>query len=311
MSTVIRNQNPDVLLLYGGPIWITLPLFASAKFKSLCTVAEICEWFPSDIFTYGWFDKEFISELIYRNFVPMFSDAALCISTYIQKKVSKYNRNTVLIPALGSEGYVSVPSINGESGVFRVVYSGKFKKEDAAYLLIEAVGLCVKRGLNMKLEMIGGFDYGDEAYYKSLVKSDPLLTDVVSFTPDVQGDEYWRRIGSASCLVIVRPHSKTNTANFPTRLPEFLLTGKPVITSSVGDIERYLKSGVHAHIIDRINPETLAEALIKIYFDQEYAAKLGRQGRNIARMKFNHVVYGEELAEVMRGIIRGRQRTLD
>jgi glycosyltransferase involved in cell wall biosynthesis len=312
MSNIIASEKLDVLLLYGGSIDITLPLFVSAKLRSLYIVAEICEWFPSNRFEHRWYDKDFISELIYRNIVPMFSDAVLCISTHIQTKVSKYNRNTIIIPALGSRKHVSPLTCAEKDRTFKVVYSGNFKKEDAAYLLIEAIRLCLMRGKKMKLEMIGGWGRGeDEAYCKSLVSTDPLLRDSVSFIdhlPNLPDSEYWRRIESASCLVIVRPHNKANIANFPTRLPEFLWTGKPVVISSAGDIERYLKRGIHAHIIDHVSPQSLAEALSRIYGDCEYAAALGNRGKTIAEAAFNYLIYGKELASFMRYLVDNGQR---
>jgi glycosyltransferase involved in cell wall biosynthesis len=306
MSKLINSHKLDVLLLYGTTIDVVLPLFLSAKLSSLTVVTEVCEWFPPSVFKYGWFDRYFISEFIYRNFLPMFSDGAVCISTHIQSKLARFNRNVIIIPALGSRRDVSAPSSDESGGVFKVVYSGKFKQEDAAYLLIEAVRLCLKGGMDVRLEMIGGFDYEDEHYCKSLVNGDPVLKDRVSFVPQLSGDEYFRRIASASCLVLIRPHNKTNIANFPTRLPEFLWTGKPLIVSSAGDIEKYLKRGVHAHIIDLVNAETLASALGKIFLDREYAASLGEEGRMIAQAAFDYVKHGENLASFMQHLAKGR-----
>jgi glycosyltransferase involved in cell wall biosynthesis len=311
MLKLINSHKLDVLLLYGGTIDVVLPLFLSAKLSSLTVVVEVCEWFPPSIFRYGCFDKYFISEFIYRNFLPMFSDGAICISTHIHKKLSRVNRNMIIIPALGSRRNVSAPSNDKNGEVFKVVYSGKFKQEDSARLLIEAVRLCLKRGMDVRLEMIGGFGYDDEHYCKSLVNSDPFLKDRVSFVPQLSGDEYFTRIASASCLVLVRPHNKTNVANFPTRLPEFLGTGKPLIVSSVGDIERYLRRGVHAHIIDLVNAETLASALSRIFLDREYAANLGEKGRMIAHLAFDYVRHGESLASFMLQLAKGRGVSAD
>jgi glycosyltransferase involved in cell wall biosynthesis len=306
MSKLINSHKLDVLLLYGSTIDVVLPLFLSAKLSSLTIVAEVCEWFPPSTFKHGWFDRYFISEFIYRNFVPMFSDGAISISTHIHKKLSRFNRNVIIIPALGSRRNISAPPNDEKGGVFKVVYSGKFKQEDAAHVLIEAVRLCLKRGMDVSLEMIGGFDRDEEHYCKSLVNCDPLLKGFVSFTPQLLGDEYFRRIAAASCLVLVRPYNKINVANFPTRLPEFLWTGKPLIVSSAGDIERYLKRGVHAHIIDIVNAETLASALSKVFLDREYAANLGKEGRMIAQTAFDYVRHGKNLASFMQHLAKGR-----
>ena len=306
LSEFTKSHKPDVLILYGGSANITLPLFFSAKFNCLTVVAEVCEWAPPSLFKNGWLDRNFILEFIYRNCVPMFSDGAICISTYIHQKICKFNPNTIIIPALGSQRDYLEHCKGKRSEVFKVVYTGKFKYEDAAALLIEAVRVCLNRGMKISLEMIGGFGTDDEAYCKSLVNSDPLLSNFVSFIPQLSGDEYFARIALASCLVIVRPHNKTNVANFPTRLPEFLWTGKPVIVSSAGDIEKYLKRGVHAHIIDLVSPETLAEALSKIYLDGEYAANLGKEGKMIAQAAFDYVSHGRNLASFIRRLVERR-----
>ncbi len=299
----IRDYNASIIIIYGGPSGCTLPIFLSAKCNRLMVLTEVCEWFPFDLMRDNVsVSKYMVSDFIYRNTLPILSNGVICISTFIQKRIRRYNKNTIVVPAL-SPLNIGSPHIRQNSGTFLVVYTGKFKKEDAAHLLIHAVRICKRSGSRIVLEMIGSGN--EEEYCKSIVRSDPELHNIVKFTPQIIGSQYFDRIRSASCLVIVRPRNRTNEANFPTRLPEYLQTGNPVIVSSVGDIERYVCRGVHAHVIDIISPESLAESLLKISSDVEYASNLGMNGKELSA--FSTRRHGKRLLSFVKKLRRKRQ----
>jgi glycosyltransferase involved in cell wall biosynthesis len=60
---------------------------------------------------------------------------------------------------------------------------------------------------------------------------------------------------------------------FPNKLPEFIITGKPVLMSRLKAIRHYFSEEALAYF-EPNNPEDLAEQMIRLYRDQELRARL-------------------------------------
>lgn len=73
---------------------------------------------------------------------------------------------------------------------------------------------------------------------------------------------------------------------FPTSVLEAMLYRKPVIASNVGGIPEMIDDGVDGILIPPKNPEALAEALLKMLSDPDFADMLGENARRKALEKF-------------------------
>jgi glycosyltransferase involved in cell wall biosynthesis len=73
-----------------------------------------------------------------------------------------------------------------------------------------------------------------------------------------------------------------------------LATGKPVIASTVGDVEKYLGPG-DAYLVAPENPDQLKNALVSIVRDPASAKERGINGRRVALKYFDHETYSVPL----------------
>ena len=55
---------------------------------------------------------------------------------------------------------------------------------------------------------------------------------------------------NAKLLALARPDSIQAQGGFPTKLGEYLATGRPVVVTKVGEIPDYLEDGVNAFLSD-------------------------------------------------------------
>jgi glycosyltransferase involved in cell wall biosynthesis len=297
LSDEIKARGGDVIIIYGGPINTTLPVYICGRMLGLKVFAEVCEWFPLipprslSIRRISYW-KYVIPDMIYRITIPLVSDGVICVSSYIQRIYRSLGKKCLVVPSLTPP--VEARQAPRLSSQFRVVYTGIFKPEDCSILIVRAVRRCLLLGhKDIFLEMIG--NGVDLEQCKQLAEVDSALKANVMFTPFLFGSDYFNRIASASCLVLIRPYNKINEANFPTRLPEYLATGNPVIISSVGDIEQYATHGMNAHIIDSVSEETLSQAIITLSRDPKYCEKLGLNGQKLAATTFSVGYNGKKI----------------
>ena len=101
----------------------------------------------------------------------------------------------------------------------------------------------------------------------------------------------------ADSLVFVRPDDITAAAAFPTRLPEYLVTGRPVITAGVGDIPEYLQDEKDAMVATPCTPKNIAEKIEKLMQMPDRGTQIGRNGFQRASEVFNAKSRTQEIYE--------------
>ncbi len=67
---------------------------------------------------------------------------------------------------------------------------------------------------------------------------------------------------------------------------EAMAMGKPVIGTAVGGVVEVIQDGLNGYLVQPDNPPQLAEAILKVLLDKEGAARMGREGREIALQKY-------------------------
>jgi hypothetical protein len=83
--------------------------------------------------------------------------------------------------------------------------------------------------------------------------------------------------------VLVQPGrpGRFNDYRFPSKLPEFLVSGKPVVLPKA-NIGRILRGGVEALLMESGDAIEIAQLVVRLLNDPEQAAKIGAAGREFA-----------------------------
>jgi glycosyltransferase involved in cell wall biosynthesis len=92
----------------------------------------------------------------------------------------------------------------------------------------------------------------------------------------------------ASADVLVQPGTAGSFNDFrlPSKIPEFLASGRPVVVPAT-NIGLRLRDGVDALLLRTGTPEEIASACRRVFSDTELAHTLGRNGRAFAREHFD------------------------
>ena len=90
------------------------------------------------------------------------------------------------------------------------------------------------------------------------------------------------------------PNKDFESGGFPTKLGEYLATGKPVICTKVSEIPKYLNN-TSAILIEPDNHSELVESLNKIIEHPRNYTTIGENGRLTVKKYFNTKTYLNEL----------------
>jgi glycosyltransferase involved in cell wall biosynthesis len=113
------------------------------------------------------------------------------------------------------------------------------------------------------------------------------LDNKVDYLGLVERDYIPAFLESAILLALPRPDSKQAVGGFPTKLGEYLATGRPVCVTKVGEITDYLKDGESAFMAIPGDTASFLNAMIQVLSDPDRAEKVGINGRIVAERNFS------------------------
>ena len=88
-------------------------------------------------------------------------------------------------------------------------------------------------------------------------------------------------------------------ARFPTKIAEYAAAARPVVTSSVGEVKRYLEDGNTALIVEPGDAAAFARKIVQVLADPEAAAAIGARARDMAEDLFDYRVHAAKLHEAL------------
>jgi glycosyltransferase involved in cell wall biosynthesis len=184
-----------------------------------------------------------------------------------------------------------------------IAYCGSFRNnKDGIPLLIQAFKLVTGKFPGIKLYLIGDInDVKEVSEFKQQIRELKLENDVV-FTGRIGRDDMPAYLGNAKILALARPNNKQAEGGFPTKLGEYLATGKPVVVTKVGEITDYLEDGVNAFLAEPDNAKSFAEKLNFALSNSERANQVGANGKKLVYTTFNYKVQAKSLAEFINNI---------
>jgi len=248
--------------------------------------------------------KSFFNKLKYKSSVyflknlSWFADGVIVISTHIEDKIKLYCPKAPIFFLPVTYNTYLFQTKNGVKKADKptVFYSGSFNDKDGLPFLLEALAKVKVTGKSFSFVLSGmGTPAEMELFWSSVKKFN--LADEVDYRGFLSRADYMKVLTEESdILCVTRVNSAFANAGFPFKLGEFLATGKPVIVSKVGDIQKYLSTD-QAYLIEPGQTQSIAEALMNILNDREEANRRGINGKAVALHHFGHDNYATPLVK--------------
>lgn len=149
-----------------------------------------------------------------------------------------------------------------------------------------------------------------------LVGEDNFRTAAEKLAHGLQLDGVYHLIGQQSYkdvprylsladVLVQHPIDQANELRLPAKLPEYLATGKAVVTFDSG-IGRSLEDGVHVRKLYTDQPSEAARIVLELLNQPDQRGALGNAARNLARERFDWTTNGQRLVQIYSEVLRTR-----
>lgn len=225
-------------------------------------------------------------------FFLRFYDHLFPVSGKLKNYFLKVNRNATTIH--GGVNLYDFPPRDAtvKNDIFTIGYTGNFRSYQGLDLLFEAAKIIKDRhAFNFKLRLIIN---GDQDKIKQRLIEMNLLSDTDLFT-NLPHQQAGQLIASSDVLIVPRPSIPVTELAFPSKLPEFIATAAPVITTNVGPVEEIFANKNICCIITSTNniAHELSNAIQRVQsMSQDERDRLGKAGRDFVESHLTWDIIG-------------------
>ncbi len=138
----------------------------------------------------------------------------------------------------------------------------------------------------------------DASFLKRIV-SEKNLKKRVFLKGRVGYYEVPRVLINAHILVSSQPVSKRAEGGFPTKLGEYLLSGRPSIFTDAGEINEYIIDGENGFIVERNNPKAFSEKILLISNNYSMSIAVAKKGKEFIQNNFESQKVTGKLVEFL------------
>jgi len=170
---------------------------------------------------------------------------------------------------------------------FVISYIGGFGPHRGLDIAIKSMPRILREIPHAKLLLVGGKGPPEyETYLKKLCR-DLKVERNVEFTGWVDFSLVPSYIAASNvCLIPHRPSGHTNTT-IPHKLFQYMAMRKPVIVTDCKPLKTIVEECNCGIVVPPDDFNAMAEAIIKLYKDEDYARLLGENGRRMVEEKYN------------------------
>lgn len=176
-----------------------------------------------------------------------------------------------------------------------IVYTGTYReRKDGILTILKSFAEINTKYQDFKLVLTGSPQRSKD--YKKIVKTIAAnkLESQIIFTGYLSEEDLWDELFTARMLIITKPENRQNFYNFPTKMGEYLISGRPVISTRVGVVGEIMEDNINI-IFTRYNSSDISKKMEFVINNPELATKIGNKGREFALSNFNYLVHAERM----------------
>lgn len=308
VNKILRNlfskQYKNVIYYYGYPDIFNIIYLIAAKRKGYKIVFDIVE----NNFVINKFNslktklRTSTSRLFFKH-LNKIADGVICISTQlelmIRETIVSYIPILYLPITINKKNFPQSQEKVNSSRPVKIFYGGSYGAKDGLNFLLDAFDI-VANEYNVELILSGKGNLKDENRMKNDI-THLKHKGKIKLLGYLSDEEYYKMINSVDIHCMTRIASAYANFGFPFKLGEMLASGKPVIVTKVGDVEKFVYPNT-AVLIEPESVEAIAEALKFLINYPEAAHKIGSAGRECAFINFEVEKHAGSLTQFLEDI---------
>ncbi|MEL7532313.1 MAG: glycosyltransferase [Bacteroidota bacterium] len=229
-------------------------------------------------------------------------DAIWPISQILTQLCQSRFAQTPLLPIPVVCDYSAFDSVRGLDHEPYFLYCGSSSYAEVIYFLIDAFASIqpIERA-GYKLYLIVGGARDAKLKIQHYIEDQGLEDEVIMFSGLPYEDLIRHYKGAEALLIPLRPR-KQDQARFPHKIGEYLASGKPIITTNIGEIPHYFTNEHDALVADSYEIEAFAEKMRFVLNYPTQARLIGQNGKQLGRKNFDCYQYGVKMTDFIKFI---------
>jgi len=310
MLFVLRNVDLYFYVSPYGASFLSMPTYIRSKLGNAYFAIDQGDPWPDVAVSMGYIHSKSLIEILKLMVRVMYrlADVVCPISAVIGKEILKYGvpKEKVQVIDLGVDTSIFKPSNRTTSSVWERAFQDKFVVEYSGIFGpiydFESVMKAAKilETTERILFLIRGDGESKEKILQ-LMKSLALKNVISRGRVDnpVKVAEY---LNAADVLLIPLKNEEVLSLIYPYKVIEYLACGKPIIASAKGALVELISGSGAGIVVPPANPESLAEAIMCLYSNEEKRAEMSRKALDLAANRFSFDAVGKKLEQVFAGL---------
>jgi glycosyltransferase involved in cell wall biosynthesis len=194
------------------------------------------------------------------------------------------------------------PSPTKEGRRLRALGVGRLVEKKGFDVMVEACGILRKRDVPFEAVIVG--EHGEhEAEIRRRINA-LGLADSVRLAGPMEQTKLFEEYRSAGVFCLpCRVLDNGDRDGIPNVLMEAMACGLPVVTTPVSGIPEIIRDGVNGRLVPPDDPTALADALLGIDADRQFALSLSNEARATVRERFDGERFAVQLAALFREVL--------
>jgi len=303
----LRNAEPrdSSLLMYGVSASFAWRLLRHARRARIPLIIDAMEWFQPSHVAWGALGPfRWSSELAMRVVYPRARNI-IAISRYLERHFRAKGCRVLYLPAI-LDVLAMEPDLAArpDGSPLQLAYTGTPGKKDLLDPMVEALLRLDPGGSRIQFTLAGPSEeclLQLPALQRRGLNRLPACISAMGYVSHQEATALVRR---ADFTVLLRhPHQRYALAGFPTKVPESLAMGTPLIGNLTSDLGDFLVDGQHALVCGETTPEACQEALERaLALGSGQQAAMRHASRALAERAFDYRQYKEPMRDFMCGL---------
>lgn len=182
-----------------------------------------------------------------------------------------------------------------------IFHSGTlYEQKDGICGMLEAFGIACKQ-LDAPIEYIltGKLENSPHADELRKIIDKYDIADKVKFVGYLDMPTLRKYQKNCFLTIINKYDTQQNRYCFSTKLSEYLSFSRPVITTTIGEANNYLKDGVNAFIVEPQKPELIAEKIVFAVSHPSEARRIGEEAHKLTLREFDCMYQAKRIVNIL------------
>lgn len=296
---IFRNvKKGDISYVYLYNNFCQLLILLFTKIKGAKVVREVCEH-PSALGKDTKLDR-FFRRFEYKILFPLYN-GFVPISQELNKFVflhKSQSAQSIIVPILVEpKEHEKFSDSDRIYDVPYIIHTGTMQEQkDSISIILKAFAHFKKNDKKQTRLVFTGPQANEKCSYLPLIQELDIL-DYVDLRGLVSAREVAVLQHFATLSIIYKSENLQTKNCFPTKLGEALMSGVPVITTSVGDAKMYLEDNKSAIILNPGSIDELRKKIELLVSNSELCHQLSQNGRHISEVAFSPKLQGFRMVE--------------